>query len=312
MAVADFTRINSNIGALNSLNSLNTVNRNLGMYQLRLATGRRINSSEDDPAGLTIATKFRRRNEGLKVAIDNIGQAKNMFSVSEGALSKIQDILVDMRNKVEAAANDTLGSDERIAINQQLKDFTSEIDDIVKQTSWNGNLLLNGLQGTITSSFASGASGFGGTIQLQTGAETNDNTKLLAANFGTVAVCVAGVAGGSATSSLSSLYVDLAGGTNVVSNASAATTYMGNIDTAMTSISERLQTLGSLTSRLSFKEETLSVAQVNTEASFNRIMNADMAMSQLEATKYQILQQTATAMLAQSNQAPQSLLSLFR
>jgi flagellin len=312
MAVADFTRINSNIGALNSLNSLNTVNRNLGMYQLRLATGRRINSSEDDPAGLTIATKFRRRNEGLKVAIDNIGQAKNMFSVAEGALSKIQDILVDMRNKVEAAANDTLGTDERAAINQQLSDFTSEIDDIVKQTSWNGNLLLNGLKGTTTSSLHgnSAATGFNGTVTLQTGAETNDTTSLSSTSFGTVAVCVASVAGGSATSSLSSLYV--ATGTNVVSTASAASTYMGNIDTAMTAISERLQTLGSLTARLSFKEETLSVAQVNTEASFNRIMNADMAMSQLEATKYQILQQTATAMLAQSNQAPQSLLSLFR
>ncbi len=84
------------------------------------------------------------------------------------------------------------------------------------------------------------------------------------------------------------------------------------LDTAIDTVSERLQTLGALSSRLSFKEENLASAQINTEAAYNRIMNADMAMSQLEATKYQILQQTATTMLAQANQAPQGLLSLFR
>ncbi len=78
MAVADFSRINSNIGALNALNSLNNVNKNLGMHQIRLATGRRINSADDDPAGLTIATKFRSRNENLKTAVDNIGDAQEL------------------------------------------------------------------------------------------------------------------------------------------------------------------------------------------------------------------------------------------
>jgi flagellin len=87
---------------------------------------------------------------------------------------------------------------------------------------------------------------------------------------------------------------------------------MSSLDTAIDSVSDRLQAIGAVTSRLSFKEEALGEAQVNTEAAFNRIMNADMAMSQLEATKYQILQQTATSMLAQANQAPQALLSLFR
>ena len=97
-----------------------------------------------------------------------------------------------------------------------------------------------------------------------------------------------------------------------VSSASGADSAMRSLDTAIDTVSSRLQTLGALGSRLSFKEEALGEAQVNTEAAFNRIMNADMAMSQLEATKYQSLQQTATSMLAQANQAPQALLSLFR
>ncbi len=64
---------------------------------------------------------------------------------------------------------------------------------------------------------------------------------------------------------------------------------MASLDTAIDTVSERLQTLGAMGSRLSFKEEDLTEAQVNTEAAYNRIANADMAMSQLEATKYQIL-----------------------
>lgn len=415
MAVADFSRINSNIGALNALNSLNNVNKNLGMHQMRLATGRRINSAADDPAGLTIATKFRVRNEGLKTAMDNIGDAQNLMSVAEGGLNKIQDILVEMRNKAEQAASDTLGTNERTAIQQQLSQYAQEIDDIVGQTTWNGQQLLDGLVG------------FGGTINFQTGAEVNEVTKLTSGQFGSVAVDGGALSGlatvvgasaatpdaasyassagttvlgdftvnaGVATSAglnelssgnytirivvndandaagataqllkdgqavmvddgdglqaLSQVFSTQAGGQNVdfgnglsfdiagadldgagtiefdvayarvgdytvdVSDHTTATTYMGNLDSAIETVSGRLQTVGALSSRLSFKEENLAEAQINTEAAFNRIMNADMAMSQLEATKYQILQQTATSMLAQANQAPQGLLSLFR
>ena len=94
MASVDVTRIASNIGALNALNSLTTINKQLALHQTRLQTGKRINSAADDPAGLTIATKMLARSEGMKVALDNIGDAKNMLSVAEGGMSKINDILV--------------------------------------------------------------------------------------------------------------------------------------------------------------------------------------------------------------------------
>ncbi len=172
MAIADFSRINSNIGALNALNSLNNVNKQLGMNQTRLATGKRINSASDDPAGMTIATTFRQRNGNLKVALDNIGDAKNLMSVAEAGLNKVQDILLEMRNKSEAAASDTLGGSERDAIQNQLTEYTKEINDIVSQTTWNGKKLLNGL------------GDFSGTINLQTGAEAGETTTLSAQILG--------------------------------------------------------------------------------------------------------------------------------
>jgi flagellin len=97
-----------------------------------------------------------------------------------------------------------------------------------------------------------------------------------------------------------------------VSNASKAGKYMTTANNALDKVTSALSDLGSLAARLTFKEDTVSTAQINVEASYNRIMNANMAEEQTNASKYSILQQTAIAMLAQANQAPQNLLSLFR
>jgi hypothetical protein len=147
MAQADFTRIAANIGALNALQSLCTINNKLGIHQQRLSTGKRINSAADDPAGLTIATKMLARSEGLKVALSNIGDAKNMLSVAEAGLGKLTDILVQMRSKAEQAASDTLGSSEWAAIASQLESYAEQIDDVVNETKWNGR---NGVETSIT------------------------------------------------------------------------------------------------------------------------------------------------------------------
>ena len=150
MATVDITRIASNIGAMNALNSLQSINAKLATHQTRLSTGKRINSAADDPAGLTIATKMLARSEGLKVTLDNIGDAKNMLSVAEGGLSKMTDIITQMRNKAEQAASDTLGSSERATIQTQLSSYAQQLQDIMDQTKWNGVKLLDNSTGAKT------------------------------------------------------------------------------------------------------------------------------------------------------------------
>ncbi len=282
MAQVDFTRIASNIGALNALNSLRNVNNKLALHQTRLATGKRINSAMDDPAGLTIANKLNARNEGMKTALNNIGDAKNMLAVAESGLSKINGILTNMRNLAQQGINDTLGKDEREAIKTQLKEYESQIADTIGQTTWNGKDLISN-----SSNYT-----------FQTGADSGDTTAFTAINLVTV------------TGSTNGLNVNYAS----LSSASASTfqTYMGSVDTAINTISSKLSTVGALMNKLSFKEEQLAVSQVNVEGAYNRIMNADMAQEQLEATKFSILQQTSITMLAQANAAPQGILSLFR
>ncbi len=286
MATGDYTRIATNIGALNALNALKDVQSKLGLAQLRLATGKRINQASDDPAGLTIATKFSYRSSGLGVALSNIGDAQNMMAVAEGGLDQINSILQQMRDKAVQAASDTLGTNERAAIKSQLDQFQGEINDIVSSTTWNGQKLLDGL-----SQFSNT------TVTFQVGADTGaGNTITLSSSQGFGPV-------DSTSLSVNSLTVD---------NATDASSSIVKLDTAIQTVSSSLQTLGALVARLDFSQQVATTAQVNTEAAYSRIMDADMAQEQLNATKYQILQQTATAMLAQANAAPQSLLSLFR
>jgi flagellin len=424
MATSDVTRIASNIGALNSLWALQTVNKKLGVAQSRLATGKRINSAADDPAGLTIATKLNSRSEGLKVALSNISDGKNLLAVAEAGVGRITDIIVQMKNKASQGASDTMGTSERTAIQAQLDAYAQQIDDIVAQTSWNGNKLITGNYETTALSFQTGAdsadvtnvngllnlsatdvNGAGHlglavrtatatateatdgdgmlvagqttavtkandnltsigsgvyTVRITMGATTNTaddkielldaagNAMLIAQTYtngtGTVANNVMiDLDGADTTVNFGNgLQVQLAEGkaqgvyTATVSYASAGTYNVlasgatGNslsdgaadaadFRTLMTTLEGKLDVvngimakIGAFTGRLEFKEDQVMAAQINVEASYNQIMNANMAEEQVNSSKFMILQQTAIAMLAQANQAPASLLSLFQ
>jgi flagellin len=404
MANIDLTRIASNIGALNTLASLENINKQLSTHQARLASGKRINSAADDPAGLTIATKLQARSEGLKVALSNISDAKNLLAVGESGLSRINDIIVQMRNKTMQGASDTLGLAERNALLQQMRAYASQIDDIVAQTDWNGNKLIDGSYdtGTGTLTFQTGASSSdtttltglknlkatsasglklaitetnaNGSITIASGAitastmaagstlstglyqvrvtqtaaaATNASVELLDAGgaviesttssglvagstaaFATSKVTVnlgAAASTSAATSVLSyarngDVYVTTNGvavtngaaSTNVLSTATSFNSYLSYVEGKLNTVSSQLSLVGAMSGRLTFKEEQVTAAQINIEASYSRIMNANMAEEQVNASKFTILQQTATAMLAQANQAPQFLLSLFR
>ena len=279
MAQGDATRIRTNIAALNALNALHKVNNKAGRHQFRLSTGMRINSASDDPAGYTIGKKLEARSRVLSAALNNIGDMKSMLGVAEGGLLNINDILVTMKEKVLQAASDTLGSAERYAINLQIVQLNSEIDDIVQETTWNGVDLIDG---TYTSK------------NFQTGPDAGDHFTIgLPDNHD------------STSSGLNTVSID-------VMSASAATAALSVISQAMDTVSHSLENIGSWVNRLSVKESTVSVAISNTDAAYSRIFDADMAKEQLEATKMQILQQTATTMLAQSNMQASNILSLFR
>ena len=279
MSTGDLTRINSNLQAMDALRHLQSTNSRLGVRQLRLATGSAINRAEDDSAGYTIAKKLEARVRGQAKALANIGDAKSMLTVAEGSLNTIMELLQNMKEKTVQAANATMGTAERTAIKNALNALSSEIDDIVADTTFNGTSIFS----------ATGSTSF--TFQVN-----SENGDTFAVTVNTVGASAFSVATGSL---------------DVTSTASAGAT-LSLIDTAIVTVASRLSSLGDNQKRLTFKYENLQTSMNNYEAARSRIADADFAKEQLEIVKLQILQQTGTSTLAQSNAAPQSILQLFQ
>jgi flagellin len=267
---------------------LNYVNGELAMHQTRLATGKRINYAYEDPAGLNIATTFDVRRQGLQIALSSIGDSKNMLATAEGGLRKIQDILVKMKSKAMEAIGDTVGQDERTAVLGQLQDYAQEIDAIAAQTQWNGRGLISGSASQTTSNSLSFlVDSTGGSVSFSFGSNRSFTVGTSSTQLGF---------------STTDLNAASAGGAHASGVADI-------INTALNHVKSGVREVGSFMARLTFKEDSLTVQYINTEAACNRIMNANMAQEQVEASKFAILQQTATAMLAQANVAPQFLLT---
>jgi len=274
MAFSTGGRINTNISANQAYSALNTISRDLGVHQLRLATGKRINSSADDASGYVISKKMEGRIRAMNAAVDNVGDAQSVYGVAEGGYQSIADILTIVKEKQTRAANGAMGADELNAIASEINSLMTEIDDVVTQAKFNGTALLSGTYSAV----------------IQVGEATTE-TMTIAFSASVGATALLGVAAGSVTSA----------------NISTLT-----VDTGLTTVNTEIGKIGANVNRLQTKETNLSTAIVNTEAAKSRIWDADVAKEQVQASKLQILQQTATAQLSQANASPQSFLSLFR
>ncbi len=278
MSFGDLTRINSNLQALDSLRHLQTTNSRLGIRQLRLATGQRINRAEDDSAGYTIAKKLEARVRGQSKALDNSADAKSMLTVAEGSLNTIMEILQTMKEKTVQAANATMGPSERTAIKNELDALAAEVDDIIEDTTFNGNALFS-VTGT--------------SFTFQVNSENGDTFDV---SIPTIGAAVMSVDAGSL----------------VVTTTGDSGETLRRVGVAIEALAGQLSGIGDSQKRLTFKHENLTTSMNNYEAARSRIADADFAMEQLEIVKLQILQQTGTATLAQANAAPQSILQLFQ
>jgi len=279
MAFFSGSRINTNVGALNAFNALSNINSRIGTIQMRLASGKRINSAADDPAGYTLGKKLEARSRSLSQALNNVGELKNVLSVAEGGLQNINDIYVGIKEKVIQAGNGSYGEEELNAIVTQIQDMLNEVDDIIGQTKFNSSQLLD--------------ANFTGKV-FQIGADGGDQLTV------------------SLSRAIDSSDFGLNNISSTALSSSNISTTLASLDTAIKTVSQELQYVGSLVSRLDVKESTLLTSITNTEAAKSRIMDADIAKEQLEMTKLQILQQTATVQLAQANAQPQGVLGLFR
>ncbi|MCK9479161.1 MAG: flagellin [Firmicutes bacterium] len=269
-------RINNNIMAMNTQRQLGITATGVSKSAEKLSSGFRINKAGDDAAGLAISEKMRAQIRGLAQASRNAQDGISLIQTAEGALNEIHAILQRMRELSIQAATGTNGEDEVGAIQDEYDQLLEEIDNIADTTHFNGLKLI--------------AEDNEDEMVIQIGANASETLELemdkLCADSGTLGLEA----------------LNMEDGTDVTKA----------IDDAIKIISEARAYLGANQNRLEHTIANIDTTAENLQASESRIRDVDMAKEIMSLTKFQILQQAATAMLAQANQAPQSVLQLLQ
>jgi flagellin len=281
------TVINTNINSLISQNALVKNNRALSTSMEQLSTGKRINSAADDAAGLAISNKMTSQIRGLNQAVRNANDGISMLQTAEGATQEITNMLQRMRELAVQAANDTYQSSDRSALNAEVAELQDEITRIGRNTEWNGMKLF--IQ---ESAGSAGGIGTSGSVRLQVGVDGTD-TDRISVQLNKIDTTTLGVSGISLSTAVS---------------ASAA---LQTLDAAISMIDEDRATFGATINRLTYAVDNLTNVSQNANASRSRILDTDYAKASAELARTQIIQQAATAILAQANQSQQSVLKLL-
>ena len=282
--------INTNVASLNAQRNTAANSASLSTTMQRLSSGLRINSAKDDAAGLAIADRMNTQVRGMNVAVRNAGDAISMAQVAEGGLSTMNDLLQRMRELAVQASNATnsAGSAGDIAkLDNEYKQLGAELSRMLDATQFNGEKILNGSASYV----------------FQVGANAGAENQITIAN-GDISL--------SGNAAFSAVASGGASATLITGTASANTANIAALDAAISAVNDRRASLGALQSRFENTISYLRTASENQSAARGRIMDADFAAETANLSRTQILQQAGTAMVAQANQLPQSVLKLLQ
>ena len=282
--------INTNVASLNAQRNTATNSASLSTTMQRLSSGLRINSAKDDAAGLAIADRMNTQVRGMNVAVRNAGDAISMAQVAEGGLSTMNDLLQRMRELAVQASNapNSAGSAGDIAkLDNEYKQLGAELSRMLDATQFNGEKILN-----TSASYV-----------FQVGANAGAENQITIAN-GDISL--------SGNAAFSAVASGGASATLITGTASANTANIAALDAAISAVNDRRASLGALQSRFENTISYLRTASENQSAARGRIMDADFAAETANLSRTQILQQAGTAMIAQANQLPQSVLKLLQ
>ena len=296
------TVINTNVSATLASNAIVRNERAMSTAMERLATGRRINSASDDAAGLAIASKMTSQVKGLEQASRNANDAISLVQTVEGAGKEILNILTRMKELSVQATSGTYSDTDRDAMDLEFQQLKLEITRIETNTTWNGQVLMDGAD----------------TVAAQVGAGSGQTMSMTFGNWSlendTTTDATASVYGD--TNGASNNVADSAGNANMgnidLQNATRAATANSALDIAISGASAEVAKYGAYINRLEYASDNLLNVAQNTDASRSRIEDADYAEETSELAKTQIIAQAGTAMLAQANQIKQTVLALLQ
>ena len=287
--------VNTNVNASIAQAALTKNDRELSAAMQQLSTGRKINSAADNASGLAISARMTSQIRGLDQAVRNANDGVSMVQVAEGALEEIGSMLQRIRELAVQSGTGTTASADRSSLNTEFQTLVDEIDRIVDNTTFNGRNVLNA---------AAGGAANVSKVAFQVGAGTKQTISLTFGNF-----LQTGVSGTFKSLASATLTLSAATTTLGITNASKV---MVVTDLAIERVSKQRATFGAITNRLEHAIDNLTNVKTNTEASRSRILDTDYAESTSELARTQIIQQAGTAMLAQANALPATVLALLQ
>lgn len=275
-------RIKTNIASAAVQKELRKVSQDAESSYERLASGKRINKSADDAAGLGIAKKMEAEVRGYRVAQRNANQGISMVQVAEGGLDESSNILTRMRELAIQAASDTIGEKERGYLNLEYEQLVEEVDRISKTTTFSGRELLTG------------KSSGNGKIDFHIGAYAGDENKI---SFDAEQIDATGEGLGIRNTDITSK--------------NSASDNLEVIDEAIDMVSGFRANFGAIQSRLQTTVRNLDTASVNTESARSRIEDVDVAAESARLASANVAKSAGVAALAQANSIPNSALRLI-
>jgi len=316
-AISGGTRIATNIPAENAYNALLAANNNIANRQLRIATGKRINSAADDVSGYITSNALSARNSALNAALNSTGDATNVSAISQDALDNINSLLTQIKDAAATASSGSLGTDEKVALAKGAYRLTQQIQLVTDSTVFGGyQLLQGGFSGDWTIGYYANNTLLTIGIDLTKG---NPDFNIASNDFDLNAIGSSNSSGIGTTSNFAGV-----SGLNLESLNSVSSTDLGifaseNIGNMITSLADALNNvnkvasyLGGIQVRLDSQQSLLTSQITNYDAAISRIQDTDVATEQLGLAKEQFLQQSSLISLAQANQAPTSFLQLFK
>jgi flagellin len=255
----------------------------------KLSSGMRINRAGDDASGLAVSEKLRSQIRGLNQAERNIQNGVSFIQATEGYLQNTQDILHRLRELAVQSANGIYSAEDRMQIQVEVSQLVDEVNRIASHAQFNG---MNVLTGAFARDSATGQ-----IMQFQVGANMDQNERVFIGTMTSRALGLEDPQGAAGIISISS--PDLANRT------------IGVVDTALRAVNRQRADLGAYQNRFEIAQQGVAIASENLAAAESRIRDTDMAREVVDFVKNSILIQANSAMLAQANTQPQSVLQLL-
>jgi flagellin len=296
--------LNSNVASLYASKNLHGAQSKMADSVERLSSGLRINRASDDAAGLGIANALTQQINGANQGVRNLNDGISMVQTAEGAIAAAQEMGQRILTLATQGANGTLGSTDRTAIQSEMRQLISAINGISSRTKFSGNALLG-----VASDSASGTA----TFTLQVSNITTDTISLDRTAFKDIGM---GTGGAITTTTTGSTTLGQASSLTNAINTGSTVADMNLIQTAantyITNLSTQRSLLGAYQNQIEYTVSNSTELASNLTAARSSVQDTDYASETASLTKGQILQQAATAMLAQANQMPNVILSLLK